>query len=160
MKTKRFLQFLMCAMLFTFLSCDKDNSDDDISGGINSRKGVHKIEVTVSSESNAVTTVLAFAGIGKDGINANAALYDETGNKCGDGSYTRTIENGVGKYVCYTSKEATGLMCSTGVVALKPEVSGTIVCVAYINDKEVSRIERTFSEKDRGNISIQTFVQD
>lgn len=154
MKVKNLLPLFLTTVSLIFLSCDKDNSDDNTSG--NSRKGVHKIEVTVTSQFSDITTVLSYAGIGKDGVNANAALYNESGEKCGDGSYVRTVKNGIGKFLCYTNSEATGLMCAIGVSIRETGKSATMTAVAYINDKEVSRIERTITPEDYGSISIQT----
>jgi len=159
METKKIL-LLLTTVLFTFFSCSNDSDDNDTIDGGNQTKGVHKIEVTVTSQSSDFATILTYAGIGKDGINANASLYDETGAKCGDGSYTRTIENKTGKFVCYTKEEAKGLMCVAGIAALKPGQSIHMLCVAYINDKEVSRIERTFTDEEHNTITIQTFSQD
>lgn len=159
MKTKKLFPLLLTTVLVLFFSCS-NNNDDIIPDGTNNKKGVHKVEVTVSSESSDFVTVLSYAGIGKDGINANASLYDETGTKCGDGSYTRKIENKKGKFICYTKEDARGLICVAGVAALKPDQSVKILCVAYIDNKEVSRIERTFTDKENNMITINTTSQD
>lgn len=159
MKTKIFFSVLLSTMVLLFSSCGDDKDDFDTPIGENLKKGVHKIEITVTSPFSRITTVLSYAGIGKDGINANAALYNESGEKCGDGSYVRTIEPGKGKFVCYTNADATGLMCSLGVLCFEEGSSASVVAVAYINDKEVSRIEKTFKENQHDLFSIQTFSQ-
>lgn len=160
MKAKMFFSVLLTTMVFIFSSCGDDKDDLDTPVGGNLKKGVHKIEVTVTSQSSEITTVLSYAGIGKDGINANASLYNESGEKCGDGSYVRSIEEGTGKFVCYTNADATGLMCSVGVVCHEEGSSASVVAVAYINDKEVSKIEKTFRKNQTDIFSIQTFSQD
>lgn len=149
------LMLLFLAMPFLFVSCGGD--DDDLGKEIGLKKGVHKIEVTVTATSDNISTVLVFSGIGKDGINANATLYNESGEKSGDGSDVRTITNGVGKFVCYTASDATGLMGNIGVVCHDQTTTAKVTCVGYLNDKEVSRIEKTFSSTVSGQLSIQTF---
>lgn len=83
-----------------------------------------------------------------------------SGKKCGDGSYVRTGKNGTGKFVCYTNSEATGLLGNIKVLIDDLDKSTTITAIAYINDEEVSRIERTITSEDYGSISIQTHDKD
>lgn len=158
MKTKRILQLLMATLVFTFSSCSKDEpGNSEIPDGNKLTKGVHKIEVTVTSQFSEITTILSYAGVGKDGKNANATLYNESGEKCADGAFVRTVEKGKGKFICYTNSDATGLLCSLSVLCLEKGSSASAIAVAYINEKEVSRIEKTFTEKNNDIFSIQTF---
>jgi|GEM_PF-6219593 hypothetical protein len=156
MKTKNALSLFMAIIAIAFTSCGDDGNDDINNIKPGREQGVHKIEVTITSNSENFATVLGFTGIGRDGLNANAALYNETNQKCGDGIYMRTIENGVGTHFCYTAPDATGMMGTFGVALYDESTTVTMVCVAYVNDKETSRIEKVFTSKDSSLVTIQT----
>lgn len=143
---KRILSWLGVIVLFLGVILVSCGDDDD------NTTGVHKIVVEQSGNTDEFDLNISFGAANKSGV---AKLYNENGEYLGD-SYliNKVVEN---KISCQTSKEGFMMTCAGSVISTSEQIGKKlkITVIAYIDNKEVNRLEKEYLTK--GSTLIENF---
>lgn len=154
MKTKKILSALCMSSVLVFSSCDKSSSPEEEI--LNSKIGVHKIEVDVQTSSE-LSHVAAFAGYRE---NAVSKLYNASGEYQGNTYLIDTNTTDSKKIVCYTDDKSVNLTMAYTLTGQATE-EATVVVKSYINNKMVDKLEKNVKFTDKHSIesiSISTIM--
>lgn len=158
MRAIKFITLLLgCFSFLHFTSCDKSsNHEEEI---LNSKIGVHKIEVDVESASE-LQHIAVFVGNQENG-NIGSTLYNATGESQGREYLTDTNTTVSNKIICYTDGNSINLTMSYSLIG-KPNDKATLVIKSYLNDKMISKINKNVIFTDKyatETVTISTIMQ-
>ncbi|MDR1203117.1 MAG: beta-barrel fold lipoprotein [Tannerellaceae bacterium] len=138
MKTKVLLALLLLISTLINFSCvSSSGGGDDLI--LNSKEGVHKIQITFTGDGD-VSFIASFTGVsGK----TQAKLYDLNGDYQGTTYIARGDAKNTTKVICETNKDATILSSTLNVTCIKAGKKVTYTMTAYIDGKQVDEITKT-----------------
>ena len=147
MKKVLSLLWMMTILTFAFTSCGDDDNEPKID---NLEKGIHKIAVEISGDTDAYSIICTFGGTTLSGP---AKLYDENNDYQGN-SYTLTNPS---KYTfsCQTSENATFLTSAFTISTTEKGKKLTLKLVAYIDDKKADELTKTVDSGDK-EVTVET----